>query len=504
MKIQTGVVKCRSWPENIGQSLLRVLILVFPFLLSGCQVYQLDRESFSTTTAPLTDTARVPFTVVGSGAPSWLIPESEALPEVSVSRITEKSKSGTVGFNGLSFIGYMLSLTLIPYHEEIPYTDIYSIQWQDTPLLESRVDYVIDHYFSVYFPTPMLFMGSLSDGDNEKQLARGVAEDLHRNNLIVAIEQQRAEFEAINPKTSEEIADFLAGPGKQSVYRPLAIQRLISMAPADNALAYHARNLDIPGYWSLLPEQHQAWLTGPEGLRGWDLYKALNQGVPEDELLIRILNAYPAQSADLPHSYYSNLTDSHRKILKEGGLPAGLVDRMTNEEPPRALLVAARTGKLRDADGNIRIPTEAELTEQLVRTDNLGKYLSPYTSDDVLAEWVNNAINANIGATVGSGVGAAAGAYLGDKALEQVPFIGSFIGGAVGAEIGKATGREAAISASGGWELIRETSDRSFDDIESMARYLKAKYGHTENFADAIAATAQIYPELTHALAQAQ
>lgn len=69
----------------------------------------------------------------------------------------------------------------------------------------------------------------------------------------------------------------------------------------------------------------------------------------------------------------------------------------------------------------------------------------------------------------------------------------------MGAEIGKSVGRETAISASGGWEAIRASSDRSFDDIHSMARYLKAKYGHTGNFADAMEATRQIYPELAEA-----
>lgn len=492
----------RPWPSALGQYSLKPLCFLLLFLLSGCQVYQLDRESLGSISAPSNDSARVPFSVVGAESPSWLVPESPSLPEVFISRTT--IKSGVTDFNGLSFLGYMLTLSLIPYHEQNRYADIYAIQWQGTTLLESRVEYAVDGYLSLYFPTPMLFLGSLNDEQSEQQSARTIAEGLHQKNVLAEVEKQRATFESINPKTVEEIAEFMAGPGKDSIYRPLVIQQLISMAPADQELEYHAENLSIPGYLTLLPEKHQAWLIGPEGLRGLDLHTALNQGAQEDELLIRILNAYPSQSADLQHGHYRHLTQSHRNILKDGGLPSGLVDRMTNDEPPRALLIAARTGKLRDAEGNIRIPTEAELIEQLVRQDNQGKYLSPYTSDDVLAEWVNSAINANIGSTVGTGLGAAAGAYVGEKALEQVPFIGGFIGGAVGAEIGKSTGREAAISASGGWEMIRASSDRSFDDIESMVRYLTAKYGHTENFTDAIAATGQIYPELTNALAQAR
>jgi hypothetical protein len=370
-------------------------------------------------------------------------------------------------------------------------------------LLESRVTYSIDSYLSLYFPTPMMFMGSLNDEAAEQAVARDFITDHHKDSVLATIDQQRRDFEQANPQTAADIAAYLKAGGANSVYRPSAVLRLIELAPETDTLAYHAANSQVPGYVELLPARYQAWLIGPEGLRGIDLKTQLANGVDADQLLVRMLNAYPEQTGDIQSGYYTGMTRAHRELLKEAGLPDGLVDRMTNEAPSAQLLAAAKTGKLRDKDGNIRIPTEEELLEQLVRQDNLGKYMSPYTSDDVLAEWVNSAINANIGATVGTGLGAAAGAYAGEKALEQIPFVGGFLGGAVGAEIGKSVGRETAISASGGWEAIRASSDRSFDDIHSMARYLKAKYGHTGNFADAMEATRQIYPELAEALARA-
>ncbi len=489
--------------------------LVLVALLAGCQVHQFDRNSVSAPDAAPYATGTVPFTIVGDERPDWLVPESADAPEVVVTRTTERA--GTPDFNGLSFLGYMVSLTLIPYHEEIPISDIYTLTWQGETLLESRVNYSIDNYFSVYFPTPLMFLGSLGDEAAERAVARAYVTDHHKANVLATIDQQRTEFERFNPQTAEEIAAYLSGPGANSVYRPSAILRLIDLAPETDALAYHAANNEVPGYIDLLPDHYQAWLIGPEGLRGLDLKTELAQGTEEDTLLVRMLTAYPDEASGqigyvsrggalakgVVSGYYTGMSQSHRDILKASGLPEGLVDRMTNEAPSAQLLAAAKTGKLRDENGNIRIPTREELLEQLVRQDNQGKYLSPYTSDDVLAEWVNSAINANIGATVGTGVGAAAGAYVGEKALEQVPFVGSFLGGAVGAEIGKSVGRETAISASGGWEAIRASSDRSFDDIHSMARYLREKYGHTGNFSDAMDATRQIYPELADALAQA-
>jgi hypothetical protein len=475
--------------------------LVMVFLLAGCQVYQFDPNSVSAENPGSYTTGTVPFTIVGEERPDWLVPKSPDAPEVMVTRTTETK--GSTGFNGASFFGYMVTLSLIPYYDEVQYEDIYALSWQGETLLESRVTYSIDSYLSLYFPTPMMFMGSLNDEAAEQAVARDFITNHHKDSVLALIDGQRREFEQANPETAAEIAAYLKAGGANSVYRPSAVLRLIDLAPETNTLAYHAANSQVPGYVDLLPARYQAWLIGPEGLRGIDLKTQLADGTDADQLLVRMLNAYPDQSGDVQSGYYTGMTRAHRETLKEAGLPEGLVDRMTNEAPSAQLLAAAKTGKLRDDSGNIRIPTEEELLEQLVRQDNQGKFLSPYTSDDVLAEWVNSAINANIGATVGTGLGAAAGAYAGEKALEQVPFVGSFLGGAIGAEIGKSAGRETAISASGGWEAIRASSDRSFDDIHSMARYLKAKYGHTGNFKDAMEATRQIYPELAEALASA-
>lgn len=147
-------------------------------------------------------------------------------------------------------------------------------------------------------------------------------------------------------------------------------------------------------------------------------------------------------------------------------------------------------------------PMSDDLLTKMVRRDNQGEYMSPYTSDGVLAEWVNIGTNASMGSTVGSGVGAAAGSMVANQVLDSVPFAG-LIGGMIGSQMGKDAGREAAISASGGWETIRDSSDMSFDSLRDMAVYLTQKYGREPTYGDAMQVTLQVYPELEGALATA-
>lgn len=122
------------------------------------------------------------------------------------------------------------------------------------------------------------------------------------------------------------------------------------------------------------------------------------------------------------------------------------------------------------------------------RLDNKGAYLSPYTQDGVLAEWVDKAINAKIGATIGKH----AGTYAGQQIFENVPFIGGFVGQHAGEE----AGRKIAIEASGGWEYIQAMSDMSFDTVEDLSIYLYSVYFSNEHFKDALEATMEIYPEM--------
>lgn len=119
--------------------------------------------------------------------------------------------------------------------------------------------------------------------------------------------------------------------------------------------------------------------------------------------------------------------------------------------------------------------------------DNTGKFMSPYTSDEVLAEWVDNAIKAKAAGSIGGAIGA----YAGAKALEQIPFVGGFLGEKVGNKIAK----EIAIKSAGGMEVIKKTSDLSFDSMNDMSVYLYAKYSSNEHYQSALDAVFSIYPE---------
>ena len=134
------------------------------------------------------------------------------------------------------------------------------------------------------------------------------------------------------------------------------------------------------------------------------------------------------------------------------------------------------------------LPVPSEVVYQQPIQDSSGKFVSPYTSDDVLAEWVDKAVNAEMGSTIG----ATAGIYAGQKVFEQIPFVGSYIGSAVGDYAGRAV----AIEMSGGEEFIRKTSDLSFNNVNDLAVWLYAKHSSNKHYSDALEATYAIYPEL--------
>jgi len=491
----------------VAQLRLLAAVVITTLLASGCSVYHLDESTMDAGISPTTTPA--PFLLQETELAQWLPPESESAPVVEV----QTSTSSVYDPNWGSFFVSLLTLSLIPSFDEYHETASLNLTWNGETLATSSVNYDIDMVQGVYFPTPLLFPGTLNDMSVEREKAANLVNKQHFANLAKELGQQRPAYESIDPRDPDALYSFIMESSEAPLFKPLAVQQLATLAPEDSPLEYHLQYASVAGYLDLVPARDQAWLIGPEGLRGMDLQALLERGVEADELLMRMLNAFPpvlengptyirkngewVLLQDIGGIYYTGMTDEHRDILKAAGLPEGLVDRMTNDKPSPQLLAAARSGKLRDESGNIRIPTEEELLEQLVRKDNQGQYMSPYTSDDVLAEWVNSAINANIGATAGTGIGAVAGAYAAEKALDFVPFgLGGLVGGAVGAEIGKSVGRETAISASGGWEAIKASSDRSFNSLADMARYLKAKYGHTGNFSEAMAATKQIYPEL--------
>lgn len=143
------------------------------------------------------------------------------------------------------------------------------------------------------------------------------------------------------------------------------------------------------------------------------------------------------------------------------------------------------------------LPPPTSLVAPSPIPNNSGKYLCPYTQDEVLADWVDKAINAKLGAAIGNLLGAiaAAGEYEDDEEYEEDDATRSERI-AQGARDGEQLGRDLAIALSGGWTYIRNTSDLSFNSFDAMAVYLYVKHSSHDHYYAALDATFQIYPEL--------
>lgn len=124
--------------------------------------------------------------------------------------------------------------------------------------------------------------------------------------------------------------------------------------------------------------------------------------------------------------------------------------------------------------------------------DNSGKYMSPYTSDEVVAEWVDNAVKAKAGAALGSSLGSTAGQLVTEEVFGGFGMFGSLIGDAAG----KSIGRKAAIEQAGGWTFIKETSDMSFSSWKDLSIHLYVEHSQRSNFPEVLDATKAIYTEL--------
>lgn len=134
------------------------------------------------------------------------------------------------------------------------------------------------------------------------------------------------------------------------------------------------------------------------------------------------------------------------------------------------------------------IPPAASLIAPDPIANNSGKYMCPFTSDGVVADWVDKGVKAKLGASIGGAVGA----YAGQKALEQVPFVGGFLGQKAGEKIGL----EVAVASCGGWDNIKKTSDLSFNSVDDLSVWLYVKYSGNEHYQDVLEATESIYPEM--------
>jgi hypothetical protein len=114
------------------------------------------------------------------------------------------------------------------------------------------------------------------------------------------------------------------------------------------------------------------------------------------------------------------------------------------------------------------------------------EYYSPYLQSGVLADWADTAVKRGVGIQVHPGVAAYPDGRVIDPnrkyTREQYE------------EDIRVANRAANLV--GGWDHIRETSDQTFASLEDLSLSLFVNNSESVQYAQALAATMMIYPEL--------
>jgi len=140
------------------------------------------------------------------------------------------------------------------------------------------------------------------------------------------------------------------------------------------------------------------------------------------------------------------------------------------------------------ASEQVKIAQPDQLAVPAPLTDGAGQYFVPYTTDGVVTDWIDKGIELEMGANIGTLIGVG----LANEVLTEIPVFGAMIGKSIGDRIGK----EAAISAIGGIDYIKRTSDFSFQKIENFAVFLYAKHATHKDYKRVFEITVMVYPEL--------
>lgn len=476
------------------------LIMVSLLLISGCMTYRYVPAEDSTSPAMGDTSLPVAFQVAPvrvdahsrvRNHPDWkkipptiesaLTPQVETLSSESATSqspyLSMHVENETFKMNWGHFLMYIASIFTLPSSSDMQFDSEMTVNAGGETLFTSRANGSIRGYISVYSPSA-LFVGKKDPAIASADMANDMMRQ-HRQALEewVAVQKQQYDQEIAGKDILEQRQWLIDNP--QSLFASEILANLASHTPRRNTLGWHRENVSrFPRYVAFLSEEDALWFVGPDGQRVIDLVDAAKRGTSQSILAAQVEAQGP----------YKPFSDEEIRRLRKSGLSSDLIAAMirSGAQPSTPAPSVADTARVSRPDG----------VAALLIPDNSGEYMNPWTSDGVLAEWVDKAINAKMGSAVGS----AAGAYAASKALDNVPFVGGFLG----SKVGKKMGHSAAISASGGMDYIRQTSDQSFRSLEDMARYLKAVHGTNSNFQDAIKAADAIYPGLMQSLASAQ
>ena len=476
------------------------LIMASLLLISGCMTYRYVPAEDSTSPAMGDTSLPVAFQVAPvrvdthsrvRNHPDWkkipptiesaLTPQVETLSGESATSqspyLSMHVENETFKMNWGHFLMYIASIFTLPSSSDMQFDSEMTVNAGGETLFTSQANGSIRGYISVYSPSA-LFVGKKDPAIASADMANDMMRQ-HRQALEewVAVQKQQYDQEIAGKDILEQRQWLIDNP--QSLFASEILANLASHTPRRNTLGWHRENVSqFPRYVAFLSEEDALWFVGPDGQRVIDLVDAAKRGTSQSILAAQVETQGP----------YKPFSDEEIRRLRKSGLSSDLIAAMirSGAQPSTPAPSVADTARVSRPDG----------VAALLIPDNSGEYMNPWTSDGVLAEWVDKAINAKMGSAVGS----AAGAYAASKALDNVPFVGGFLG----SKVGKKMGHSAAISASGGMDYIRQTSDQSFRSLEDMARYLKAVHGTNSNFQDAIKAADAIYPGLMQSLASAQ
>jgi len=373
------------------------------------------------------------------------------------------------------FTLYLLTLTLVPSSWDDEFTSVVTVSASGKELYRNSLTETVRTYLSVYFPTPYL----VGDSDSKPfvKMAKS-AMNRQQANLSKWVNVELSAFnQAIEGKSGLDQQLWLR-QNQNTLFRTTILKNLAADKTSNDLLKWHLDNSNFfPDYLPFIPEEYQMWYAGPVGNRVIEVLQQVQRG---DD--VSILASRLKVSGDT----YRIFSNEEIAMLKEKGLPSVLISAMLESGSYH------NTSPVKKVASNSVQPAKQNASARYAIFDNSGEFMCPWTTDDVLAEWVDKSINASIG----SSVGATVGAYAGQKLLGTIPFVGGWLGSKVGNE----TGRMIAIEASGGEAYIRETSDISFRTLEDMARYIQANYVTNSHYQDGIDAASQIYPDLMEAM----
>lgn len=129
---------------------------------------------------------------------------------------------------------------------------------------------------------------------------------------------------------------------------------------------------------------------------------------------------------------------------------------------------------------------------------NVGKFMSPFTAAGQIAPWAQPSSGGkDNGSDMAANIGGAAGQQLANKALDFIPFgLGGMVGKVAGESAGRSVTSKNIEPELPSMEVVKGSSDISFNSANELAVYLYAKHSSHGQYSKVLALAEKVYPEL--------